>query len=231
MIVQLPQSALGSLISSTVPRLALAAVLGGVIGLERELKRRPAGLRTNMFICFGAALFTICSIQLAGPNSPDPTRIAAQIVNGIGFLGAGAVLHARGAVIGLTTAATIWVVAGIGMAVGGGLYWPASFATLLVVIALVVLGMAERYFNLRPALTMYEVEGESAEVMISEASSTLDHLRKTMEAVRVRHEAGHYRVEFSVSGTRAEQETIFRQLRLSPALRNIACLGATAETD
>ena len=212
-------------------RLILAAVLGGIIGLERELKRRPAGLRTNMFMCFGSALFTICSIELAVHAEDDHTRIAAQIVNGIGFIGAGAILHARGSVTGLTTAATIFVVSAIGMAVGGGLYVPAIFATLLVFIALEVLGVAERRFNLKPALSSYEVLGESAEAIIAEVSSVLELLRKSMEGVHVQREDGRYRVEFSVLGTRAEQAELFQQLRLAPTLRNISSLGQTAETE
>jgi len=226
-----PHPDLASLLSATMLRLILAAVLGGIIGLERELKRRPAGLRTNMFMCFGSALFTICSIELAVHAEDDHTRIAAQIVNGIGFIGAGAILHARGSVTGLTTAATIFVVSAIGMAVGGGLYVPAIFATLLVFIALEVLGMAERRFNLKPGLNSYEVLGESAEAIIAEISNVLEQLRKSMEGVRVQREEGRYRVEFSVLGTRTEQSEVFQQLRLSPALRNISSLGQTAEIE
>ena len=94
----------------TVLRLVLAAVLGGLIGLERETKRKPAGLRTNMFICFGAAMFTILSDRLAADHNGDHTRIAAQIIPGIGFIGAGSILHSRGNVTGLTTAATLFVI-------------------------------------------------------------------------------------------------------------------------
>src|SRR5215470_11464065 len=115
-----------------VAKLLLAACLGGAIGLERQTKHRPAGLRTNLFICMGSALFTLLSDQLAGAHTGDHTRIAAQIIPGIGFIGAGSILHERGSVTGLTTAATIFVVASIGMAVGGGLYLPAIFATVLI---------------------------------------------------------------------------------------------------
>lgn len=226
-----PHPDMASLLSATLLRLILAAVLGGIIGLERELKRRPAGLRTNMFMCFGSALFTICSIELAVHAEDDHTRIAAQIVNGIGFIGAGAILHARGSVTGLTTAATIFVVSAIGMAVGGGLYVPAIFATLLVFIALEVLGMAERRFNLKPALATYEVTGESAERIIAEASGVLEQMRKSMQAVRVRREGERYQVEFSVMGTRAEQADVFRELRLSPTLHAIMALGQTADME
>src|SRR5947208_11335820 len=101
-------------------RLILAALLGGIIGLEREMRDKPAGLRTNIMICVGSTLFMSLSTQVAKVLGGDPTRIAAQIISGIGFLGAGAVLHSHGFVLGLTTAATIWVVAGVGIARGAG---------------------------------------------------------------------------------------------------------------
>src|SRR5208282_907999 len=112
-----------------------AAILGGLIGLEREIRHRPEGLRTNMFICFGAAMFTILSDALAVEHLGDHTRIAAQIIPGIGFIGAGSILHTRGLTSGLTTAATLFVVAGVGMAAGGGLYLTAIFATGVILIA------------------------------------------------------------------------------------------------
>src|ERR687884_251554 len=130
---------MGFVLSTTIIRLAVAAILGGIIGLERELRHKPAGLRTNMFICFGSAMFTILSDQLAQGFGGDHTRVAAQIIPGIGFIGAGSILHARGSVTGLTTAATLFVVASIGMAAGGGLYVPALFATLLIFLALQLL--------------------------------------------------------------------------------------------
>jgi putative Mg2+ transporter-C (MgtC) family protein len=132
-------------------KLILAVVLGGAVGLERELSGKPAGLRTNILICVGAALFTHLSIGIAfigttstGAPYGDTTRIAAQIVSGIGFLGAGAILHSRGAVVGLTTAATIWVVAAIGSAVGSGEYVEAVGTTVMVTLVLVGLKPVER---------------------------------------------------------------------------------------
>ena len=115
-----------------------------LIGLERQLRHKPAGLRTNMFICFGSAMFTVLSDQLAGSMGGDHTRVAAQIIPGIGFIGAGSILHARGSVVGLTTAATLFVVASVGMATGGGLYITAIFATIVILLALAVLGNLER---------------------------------------------------------------------------------------
>src|SRR5256714_1145610 len=120
-------------------QLCLATLFGVYIGLERELGGNPAGLRTNILICIGSVLYTKLSITLAAGNA-DPTRIAAQIVTGVGFIGAGTILHARGAVVGLTSAATIWVVAAIGVALGAAFYWEAAGTTLLVLIVLQGLG-------------------------------------------------------------------------------------------
>lgn len=119
--------------------LFLAALLGGAIGWERGTHGKPAGLRTNILICVGAALLTDLSAKLASPYG-DPTRVSAQIVSGIGFLGAGTIIQSRGSVIGLTTAATLWVVAAIGMAVGGGHYVEAVGTTLCVFVVLAPLG-------------------------------------------------------------------------------------------
>jgi putative Mg2+ transporter-C (MgtC) family protein len=125
-------------------RLLIATGLGGLIGLQRELTGKPAGLRTNMLICLGAALITHVSMTLpARYGSGDPARIAAQIVAGIGFLGAGTIMRSQHAVHGLTSAATIWVVAAIGLAVGAGFERQGALATLLILIALAGLGKAE----------------------------------------------------------------------------------------
>src|SRR5690242_5741351 len=152
-------SHMGTVLSRTIARLVVAAILGGAIGLERQLRHKPAGLRTNMFICFGAAMFTVLSDQLAGGYGGDHTRVAAQIIPGIGFIGAGSILHARGSVVGLTTAATLFVVASVGMAAGGGLYVTAIFATILILISLALLGRVERHLQLHSRAIMYEVTG------------------------------------------------------------------------
>ena len=129
-------------------RLALAAVLGGAVGLEREYRHKPAGLRTNMLIAFGSALFSILSVELgAGAGSPD--RIAAQVVTGIGFLGAGAILRSGDHIHGLTTAATIWVNAAIGMAAGLGSYTVATLAAAITLVVLALLPWMEEFVDKR----------------------------------------------------------------------------------
>lgn len=130
-------------------RLALAVLLGGIVGIERELSGKPAGLRTNILICLGSALLMDLSITIGvlegGVRIGDPARIAAQVVTGVGFLGAGTIMQARGEVVGLTTAATIWVVAAIGLAVGAGHRAEAIAAALLVTLVLTALGWLERW--------------------------------------------------------------------------------------
>ncbi len=217
-----PHFTLANVLSKTLVRLTLAAVLGGIIGLERELKRRPAGLRTNMFICFGSAMFTILSTELASEfGIGDHTRIAAQIIPGIGFIGAGSILHAKGSVSGLTTAATIFVVASIGMACGGGLYLPAIFATLLIFVALRVLGWLERWLNLKPVLMNYIiVTDKSADDIVTEVNAVLEDLGKVMEGMRLSKVAGKERIVFNVGGTRNEHKELMGRLRQSDDLRN-----------
>ena len=144
-MLQLASSALPTLNwDESLLRLALAAVLGGLIGVERELREREAGLRTHLLVALGSALFTIVgaygfhAFLDTGANvvRADPTRIAAQIVTGIGFLGAGAIIRQGLSVRGLTTAATLWVVAAVGLAAGAGYYSVAVITTALVLIAL-----------------------------------------------------------------------------------------------
>lgn len=132
-------------------KLIVAVVLGGVIGIERERSGKPAGLRTNILICLGSAILMDLSMRVGvlsnGARVGDPGRIAAQVVSGIGFLGAGTILQARGVVVGLTTAATVWVVAAIGLTVGAGNFVEAIGATLLVAIVLMGLGRVEQWLH------------------------------------------------------------------------------------
>jgi len=206
-----------------VLRLLLAAALGGIIGLERELKHRPAGLRTNMLICFGAAMFTILSTELASAfGIGDHTRIAAQIIPGIGFIGAGSILHARsGSVSGLTTAATIFVVASIGMACGGGFYLLGIFAAVLIFIALRLLGGMEQQFSLKASLIHYIVISERpASELVPEVHSIMDHLGKQLRSLHLYRGEGKQQLAFSVDSTRREQKELMEALRQSEALKN-----------
>ena len=130
----------------------MACLLGAIIGTEREVHRKAAGLRTNAIIALGSALFTIVGMEMA-PAGADPSRVASTIVTGIGFLGAGAILRTGRNIQGLTTAATIWVNAAIGMAVGTGAYGLAIATTLITLAVLFVVGIIERRVERRIAET------------------------------------------------------------------------------
>jgi putative Mg2+ transporter-C (MgtC) family protein len=132
-----------------ISRLLTAALLGALLGFERELRNKSAGLRTNILIALGSALFTLMSYEFAAEGKGDPGRVAAQIVTGIGFLGAGAIIQRDGGIQGLTTAATVWVNAAVGVAAGGGEYHLAFIATGVTLAALLVLAPLERVIATR----------------------------------------------------------------------------------
>jgi putative Mg2+ transporter-C (MgtC) family protein len=225
-IVNLLHSEMASgIVMSSLVRLVLAAILGGVIGLERELKHQPAGLRTNMFICFGAALFTILSDALAVEHIGDHTRISAQIIPGIGFIGAGSILHMRGLTTGLTTAATLFVVASVGMATGGGLYLTAIFSTGLVVLALFSLGHLELTFNLKTLLVSYEVTGPSVDEIKHEVNRILEHQHQLMQNIDTADTGQYIRLQFDVSGCYRQQQEFLRELKASTVLNKVTSLG------
>jgi putative Mg2+ transporter-C (MgtC) family protein len=217
-------------VSQVLIRLVLAAFLGGAIGLERELKRKPAGLRTNMFICFGAAMFTILSARLADQYPGDHTRIAAQIIPGIGFIGAGSILHSRGSVQGLTSAATIFVVASIGMACGGGLYLPAVFATMLLVMALIALGMIETKLGFKPVMMTYEAQGDNADIVLENVNYVLDRENLQMQWVQTGKLNGMTRLIFAVDAFRSQHKLLMEALRAQTGIKHFSCIS-TKEQD
>lgn len=167
-------------------RLLLSAALGGAIGLEREYHHKSAGLRTSMLICMGACFFMIVSWAAATHPEDDHTRIAAQIVAGIGFLGAGVILRERGNVVGLTTAATVWATASVGTAVGIGMYVTSMFATGLILFALVVLGWFEQRIGIKMRLTTFRLTTTDAARVMKQARQVF-----LEQKVRVRHTETH----------------------------------------
>src|SRR5205807_1113421 len=169
------------------------------------------------FICFGAAMFTILSSELAGVPS-DAARITAQIIPGIGFIGAGSILHNRGLTTGLTTAATLFVVASVGMAAGGGLYLTAAFSTGVVLIVLFALGHLEQTFNLKKLVTCYEVTGASVDEITQEVNRILEHKHRMMQNVVSGNTGRHVRLQFDVAGCNRDQKELLRELQASTVL-------------
>ena len=172
-------------------RLTLAAVLGGVIGYERQSRRKSAGLRTNVLVCLGSCLIMILSEAIyagvEGKTNADPARLAAQVVSGIGFLGAGAIMKEGLTVTGLTTAACLWVVAGVGLAVGGGFYVGALFTTVLVFITLGRLSRLDEWVmherNLSVTIRTVDKPGQLMHI-----SSCLEDLQLKIRGVKVKED-------------------------------------------
>jgi putative Mg2+ transporter-C (MgtC) family protein len=170
-------------------QLFLAVVLGGAVGFERELKGKPAGLRTNILICIASTLFTVLSYRMAEGRG-DPGRVAAQILTGVGFIGAGTILHMRGAVTGLTSAATIWVVAAVGMALGARAYVEALGATLLIMAVLAGLGPVEGYMARQAARSHVTIHcrpeasaAEELEALVRRTGLEVERLQSRVENV------------------------------------------------
>jgi putative Mg2+ transporter-C (MgtC) family protein len=194
-------------------RLLFAGALGACIGLERDLRRRPAGIRTSMFVCMATALFTILSGELGHMwGDTGSTRIASNIVQGIGFLGAGAILKDSAGMIGMTTAATIFVEAAIGMAAGGGFYAVAGAAAGIVIFALLVLGWCAEKLNLKPRLLSFRVVTTHTENLSSEIQKLLETLNIPLLHFRVSMAGQNSIVEFEADVSHRQQRAIVDQL-------------------
>jgi putative Mg2+ transporter-C (MgtC) family protein len=181
-------------------KLVLAILCGGAIGFERELKRKAAGLRTNVLICMGSALFMIVSRHIGG-GAPytDPARLVAQVVTGIGFLGAGVILQARGSITGLTTAATIFVVGAVGIAIGDGMFGVALFSTALIIIVLVALRRVERFVIKRQRMFHYSLKTKDPAQFLEDLLDLLERQHLHLEDFDVdNNPAGDHVVRLSV---------------------------------
>jgi putative Mg2+ transporter-C (MgtC) family protein len=237
----------------SVKRLLMACAMGGVIGIEREWRHKDSGLRTNMLICMGSALFTIMSVVIAGEGSSNRGQIAANIVQGIGFLGAGLILHTKNRTLGLTSAATVWVVAAIGITCGASLYIVAALATLLVLIALQVIGVLEGRLGWKRYPVIYEVRadigsllpkdvvGESRAEAIADQVSAANHrmqmaILKVLDSVGQRltvldrdNIAGIERVSFVVNTTHKIHKHIRHELEADDATDQVVAFHDTEE--
>ena len=237
----------------SVKRLLMACAMGGVVGLEREWRHKDSGLRTNILICMGSALFTIMSVVIAGDNSPNRGQIAANIVQGIGFLGAGLILHTKNRVLGLTSAATVFVVAAIGMTCGAGLYIVAGLSTLLVLIALQVVGIFESQLGWKRYPKVYEVRADigamlpsnvvgpaRAEALAAQVSAANHRMQlailKVLDSVGQRlyvldrdNIAGIERVSFIVTATHKIHARIHHELQADDATDQVVVFKDTEE--
>ena len=223
----------------SMKRLLMACAMGGAVGLEREWRHKDSGLRTNMLICMGSALFTLMSINLAGDSTPNKGQVAANIVQGIGFLGAGLILHGKNRVIGLTSAATVFVVAAIGMTCGAGLYLESLAATVLLLVSLQFVGIVEFRIGWHRYPMLYEVRADvgatlpqevvgaaRAEALAEAAEQAkrrmLSAILKVLDEAGLRlhvedrdNSAGIERLTFSVIATQKVHSSLLGKLRAS----------------
>ena len=226
---------------ASAKRLLMACGMGGIVGLEREWRHKDSGLRTNMLICMGSALFTVLSPVLAGVGGGNQGQVASNIVQGIGFLGAGLILHTKNRTLGLTSAASVWVVAAIGMTCGAGLYIEAGIATVLVLLSLQVVGLFEnklgwkRYpmvyevrANVGTLLTKEAVGADRAEAVAEDVAASLHRMQRAifhvldargqrLSILERSNIAGMERVSFTVTATVKEHGSMLSELRASDA--------------
>jgi putative Mg2+ transporter-C (MgtC) family protein len=201
-----------------IGRLLVACLLGALVGVEREASRKSAGVRTNLLICMGAAFFTLLSAVLAGDSNPDKGRVASNIVQGIGFLGAGVILHNRNRVSGLTSAASIFAVASIGMACGAGLYGAAALAALIVIVSLQLVGFLERRANLKIYPMIYEARGRDQVRMLRSILDAMDNAGERLCDVERDTIGELQRVSFGLSATKKQHDRLHGKLLAEPEI-------------
>ena len=209
-------------------QVGLATLLGGAIGLERELGGKPAGLRTNILICIGSVLYTHLSIAMlsaiagGGGTGTDPTRVAGQIVTGVGFIGAGTILHARGAVVGLTSAATIWVVAAIGVALGSGYYLEGIATTLVVLVVLAGLGRVETLVERQAMRSTITIHAHPGPTVLEDLEGLVRRAGLEISAVASRQENVDLVIEFNIRGSKRLHDQVMITLLHHDHVRTVS---------
>ena len=181
-------------------RILIALACGGIIGYEREHKNRPAGLRTHMLVCIGAALVMIVSQYLFEKYSPgvtDPARLGAQVISGIGFLGAGTIIRDRFSVKGLTTAATLWVVACIGLAIGSGYYLMGIIVTVIIFPALILMRKLESALKIKPSKAKLKITAQYSENVAQLLKKELEKAGFSIKGTKFIKSKASETVEFS----------------------------------
>jgi putative Mg2+ transporter-C (MgtC) family protein len=207
--------------NEAIRRLLLACLLGAVVGIEREWKAQSAGVRTNLLICMGCAFFTLMSAVLAGDNGTNKGQVASNIVQGIGFLGAGLILHNKSRVSGLASAASIFVVASIGMACGAGLFLPAVIATFIVVTAMFLIGFVEWRVSLKAYPLIYEARGSDETSMLTSILDAMDKEHQRFYGIDRDSIGLMQRVTFSLSATKRHHERLHKCLLAEPAISQL----------
>jgi putative Mg2+ transporter-C (MgtC) family protein len=195
--------------STSFLRLALSFIAGAIIGFERETHRQPAGLRTHILICMGATLIMLLSIYIPQTytqfTTSDPGRIAAQVVSGIGFIGAGAILRMGINVRGLTTAASIWAIAAIGLAIGAGMYLPSALAVFFMLIVLIVVEQLERFFFTPMNIKLLTIVSSSYETDKIITEILQEHHSRILDVNPTLKSDNHYELTYKITAPDRKQ--------------------------
>jgi len=193
-------------------RLGMALLVGGIIGAERERHKKAVGLRTLILISLGSALFTILSYRIGLYTSDEPSRIAANIVSGIGFLGAGVILEERGRVTGLTTAATIWLTAALGMAAGAGEYLLSGAAALIALIVLILFTRIEEYLEISSEMRTYQISTKISWDKYKELRSLFKEHKLLIQSYKQEKKEDEMMCTFEVYGTTKRHDKLVQKL-------------------
>jgi putative Mg2+ transporter-C (MgtC) family protein len=189
-------------------KLILAVALGGLIGFERESSQKPAGFRTNILICLGSTMMMILSgliIQNEGGSNSDMTRVAAAVITGIGFIGAGTIIQAKGIVIGLTSAASLWAVAGLGLVIGAGYYLIAIIFTGIIIITLVIFRQIESQY-LKKALYHYHLKTKYSKDILVNIKKLALHEGIKFREISHKEEGNIYTIDFSFPSSEEKEQ-------------------------
>jgi putative Mg2+ transporter-C (MgtC) family protein len=189
-------------------KLLLAVALGGIVGLERESSHKPAGFRTNVLICVGATMMMILSVlilQEQEPGGDSLSRIAAGVITGIGFIGAGTIIQARGSVLGLTTAATLWAVAGLGLVIGAGYYWIAILFAALILLTLIIFGYVEKqYFKKAPYC--YRIKTQQTKDILTNVKKLASHEGLKFQQLTIKKEEDFSIIDLSFQASEEKEQ-------------------------
>jgi len=199
-------------ILTTLLKLVLAIALGGIIGLEREASQKPAGFRTNILVCVGSTMMmalAVLLVQSKGGTSDTLVRMAASVITGMGFLGAGTIMQARGTIAGLTTASTLWLVAGLGLVIGAGYYVPALIFTAVTITTLLLFGKIEASY-LHKSQFHYHLKAKARPYILSSLRKLSLHHGVRLERLTMKQEGPSYLLAFAFSASE-EKEQEFNQ--------------------
>lgn len=202
-------------------KLGVALLVGGLIGAERERHKKAVGLRTLILISMGSALFTILSIRLGSQFGGDVNRIAANIVSGIGFLGAGVILEDRGRVTGLTTAATTWLVAALGMAAGAGEYLLSGMAAVLAILVLYPLARIEEFLEINTEERVYEITAEINWDKFKELKNTFKDQGMSVNRYKQEKRDRDMVCTFEVMGTTKKHDKVVQKLLSDKEIKEV----------